>query len=50
MKPQFGVFTDIKQQNGSIVRMHYPWTKQNEMCCKWIGIQEQTAHNYREKS
>lgn len=45
----FGCFVDIRQQDGSLVRMHYPYTKDSLQLVKWVGIQEQTADKFREQ-
>ena len=42
-----GCFVDIRQQDGSLVRMKYPLTKDNYRFCVWVGIREADADKYR---
>jgi hypothetical protein len=43
----FGCFVDIRQQDGSLVRMNYAFTQQNLQFCKWVGVMELTADKFR---
>jgi hypothetical protein len=45
----FGVFTDIRQQDGAMIRMHYrdPSTS-TILAVRWIGVMEQMADKYRQ--
>lgn len=40
----YGCFVDIKQQDGTSVRMHYPIEQLHVV--KWIGINEQMANKF----
>lgn len=44
----FGCFMDIYQQNGIPQRMHYEgMTPDVISTVRWIGIQEETAQNFK---
>lgn len=42
----YGLFVNIMQQDGSKVRMDYPWDENTIHTVKWIGINEQMAEKY----
>ena len=41
-----GCFGDIRQQDGSLVRMKYPLTKDNYRLCVWVTIRAADADKY----
>lgn len=45
----YGVFVDIRQQDGSLVRMSYKLTPENCRFCEWVGINEQMADRFKLK-
>ena len=46
MEPNYGVFVDIRQQDGSLTRMHYPMTRDSILFAEWVGVNEQMAAKF----
>lgn len=45
----FGCFVDIRQQDGTPVRMHYIGVDHSTvMFCQWVGLNEQMAEKYNQ--
>jgi hypothetical protein len=43
----FGCFVEIRQQDGSLVRMNYSMTPENVKFTTWVGITELTTDKFR---
>lgn len=42
----FGLFVDIRQQDGQLVRMHYEVTQFTPLFTTWVGINEKMADKF----
>ena len=46
----FGCFVDIRQQDGSLVRMHYEgMSEDTKRFVEWVGITEATNDKFNQK-
>ncbi len=47
----YGCFVDIRQQDGSQVRMHYKgMDTDTRKACEWIGIMEQMSDKFKQSN